>query len=120
LQDYEPQLIVVACGYDASSLDPLGRMMLSSEDFRQMTLSVMKAADQLCDGKLVMVHEGGYSEAYVPFCGLAVMESLLGFRTNVVDIMIESISDQQACEDHQLVQKRQIDSMADALGLPLS
>ncbi|MCS5959802.1 hypothetical protein LNP74_04060 [Klebsiella pneumoniae subsp. pneumoniae] len=30
-----------------------------------------------------MVHEGGYAESYVPFCGLAVMEALSGIRTEV-------------------------------------
>jgi acetoin utilization deacetylase AcuC-like enzyme len=27
----------VACGFDASGVDPLGRMMVSSEGFRAMT-----------------------------------------------------------------------------------
>lgn len=37
-----------------------------------------------------MVHEGGYSTAYVPFCGLAVMEALSGVKTEVVDPYLES------------------------------
>lgn len=32
---------------------------------------------------MVAVHEGGYSEQYVPFCGLAVIEQLAGLRTKV-------------------------------------
>lgn len=32
-----------------------------------------------------MTHEGGYSRAYAPFCGLAVMEALAGEDTGVVD-----------------------------------
>jgi hypothetical protein len=27
---------------------------------------------------LIALHEGGYSEAYVPFCGLAAIEALAG------------------------------------------
>ena len=38
----------------------------------------MEAADELCAGRLVLSHEGGYSPTYVPFCGLAVMEELSG------------------------------------------
>lgn len=30
-------------------------------------------------------HEGGYSEAYVPLCGLAVLEELTSARTGVAD-----------------------------------
>ena len=36
-----------------------------------------------------MVHEGGYSTVYVPFCGLAVMEALSGIKTEVVDPYLE-------------------------------
>nr|VXZ87594.1 Histone deacetylase-like amidohydrolase [Klebsiella pneumoniae] len=58
-------------------------MQLHSDSFRAMTEQVLQAADRLCGGKLVMVHEGGYAESYVPFCGLAVMEALSGIRTEV-------------------------------------
>ncbi len=116
LQAYQPELIIIACGYDASSVDPLGRMMLSSEDFRNMTLSVMRTADELCDGRVVMVHEGGYSEAYVPFCGLAVMESLSGVKTEVVDIMVDSIREQQACVEQQQLQRKKLDELAAHFG----
>lgn len=44
---------------------------------------LMRAAAEHCDGRLVAVHEGGYSDLYVPFCGLAVMEQLCGLRTKV-------------------------------------
>ena len=53
------------------------------DSFRAMTEQVQQAADRLCGGKLVMVHEGGYAESYVPFCGPAVMEALSGIRTEV-------------------------------------
>ena len=38
----------------------------------------MDAADRLCDGRLVLLHEGGYSTLAVPYCGLAVLEALTG------------------------------------------
>lgn len=76
LHRFDPDLIVVACGYDAAAIDPLSRMLATADTFRQMTLQVMEAADRLCDGRLVLVHEGGYSEVYVPFCGHAVIEAL--------------------------------------------
>lgn len=41
------------------------------------------AADRYCDSKMVAVHEGGYSELYVPFCGLAVIEQLARTRSKV-------------------------------------
>ncbi|SMF55776.1 Acetoin utilization deacetylase AcuC [Tistlia consotensis] len=85
LRRFRPELIVVPSGFDASGVDPLGRMMVSSEGYRAMTRLLLDAADELCAGRLVMSHEGGYSATYVPYCGLAVLEELSGFRTGVED-----------------------------------
>jgi acetoin utilization deacetylase AcuC-like enzyme len=95
LERFRPELIVVACGLDANGLDPLARMLLSSESFRAMTRIIRMAAERLCKGRLVLVHEGGYSEAYVPFCGLAVIEELCGLRTKVIDPVADFIGLQQ-------------------------
>jgi acetoin utilization deacetylase AcuC-like enzyme len=85
LERFRPGFIVIACGLDASMNDPLGRMNLTSECFALMTERVKHAAALLCDERLVLCQEGGYSSAYVPYCGLAVVESLAGARTDVVD-----------------------------------
>ncbi|HEX3362107.1 MAG TPA: class II histone deacetylase [Solirubrobacterales bacterium] len=89
LRAYRPQLLILAAGYDASGIDPLGHMLLTSETFRWMTERVMEVADECCDGKLLTIHEGGYSEAYVPFCALAVVEALTGIRTGVDDPFLD-------------------------------
>ena len=46
-------------------------------------------ADHHCDGRLVVVHEGGYAEFYVPFCAHAVLETPAGVRTEVEDPVLE-------------------------------
>ena len=91
LQRFRPQLIVVASGLDASAMDPLGRMLCTSETYRAMAARIAAAADSLCGGRLVATHEGGYSNAYVPFCGLAVIEEFAGIRTPVVDPYLEEL-----------------------------
>ena len=103
LHRFRPELIVVACGYDASGADPLGRMMVTSDGYRAMTAMLMAAADSLCAGRLVMTHEGGYSASYVPYCGLAVLEQLSGVRTSVQDPFAPIISGygQQDLQPHQ-------------------
>jgi acetoin utilization deacetylase AcuC-like enzyme len=85
LSRFQPDFILVACGLDASMNDPLGRMNLTSECFALMTERMKDAAAGLCSGRLVMCQEGGYSSAYVPYCGLAVIESLAGVKTAVAD-----------------------------------
>jgi acetoin utilization deacetylase AcuC-like enzyme len=98
LRAYQPQLIIIACGYDANSFDPLGRMMLHSESYRWMMQASLDLADQLCGGKIVVAHEGGYAESYIPFCGHALMEALAGKRTAVEDPILGFIQAQQPPE----------------------
>jgi acetoin utilization deacetylase AcuC-like enzyme len=90
LARFRPNFILVACGLDASLNEPLGCMNLTSECFALMTERVKQAAARLCDGRLVLCHEGGYSSAYVPYCGLAVVECLAGIRTEVLDPWISN------------------------------
>jgi acetoin utilization deacetylase AcuC-like enzyme len=82
LRAFRPELIVVASGFDASAYDPLGRMDLNADDFRSLTAALMEVAADVCDGRLLMSHEGGYSAFYVPYCGLAVLEQMSGQRSD--------------------------------------
>ena len=76
LARFKPEMIIVPSGFDACAMDPLGRMMLVTESYRELTHRLMSAAEVLCGGRLLFCHEGGYSPAYAPWCGLAVMETL--------------------------------------------
>ncbi len=85
IRDFAPDILIIACGFDAAAVDPLGRMLCHMDSFRQMTRQVMDLTRDVCDGRLVMVHEGGYSEAYVPFCGHAVLEEMSGTKITAAD-----------------------------------
>lgn len=85
IRAFEPEILIVACGYDAAGMDPLGRMLAHMGTFRSMTKQVKTLAKDICGGRLVLIHEGGYSETYVPFCGHAVLETLSGSQVTVDD-----------------------------------
>ena len=85
LRAFEPELIIVPCGFDAGAFDPLGRMMLYAESFREMTKMLKTAARDLGGVSIVMCHEGGYHAPSVAFMGLAVLEELSGEATGVED-----------------------------------
>jgi acetoin utilization deacetylase AcuC-like enzyme len=85
LHRFQPEFIFVASGLDANGMDPLARMLATSQTFREMTHLTKDAAATLCGGKLVIAHEGGYSAAYVPYCGLAVVEALCGELSGLAD-----------------------------------
>lgn len=108
LQTFRPELIVINCGYDASGFDPMGRMALSSASFAWMAEQLLEQARELCGGRLVAVHEGGYSAAYVPFCGAAVIQVLSGIQPAIEDPLMEVLewqpaqalsADQRSCID---------------------
>jgi acetoin utilization deacetylase AcuC-like enzyme len=89
IRDFAPDVLIIACGYDAAANDPLGRMLATADTFAQMIAQVMTLANEVCDGKLLMVHEGGYSETYVPFCGHAVLQTMSGSTINAPDPFAE-------------------------------
>jgi acetoin utilization deacetylase AcuC-like enzyme len=113
---FRPDLIVVACGFDASAMDPLGRMLCSAETFRAMTAQLMGAAKDLCGGRLVLVHEGGYSEVYVPFCGHAVLEELSKTAIRAADPLRETLEKRQPGPAFDRFASGLIGEMAAALG----
>ena len=87
---YRPQLIIISAGQDASWLDPLAQMMMTMAGFRQLSEDMVKLADEVCAGRLVMLQEGGYSAAYVPYCTVAAVEPLLGVDMGIVDLYVTS------------------------------
>ena len=117
LEAYQPDLILVPSGFDGGMYDPLGRMMAYSETFREMARLLLEAADQLCGGRLVLSHEGGYSPTYVPFCGLAVVEELSGSRSEAGDPMADNAAGAggQELQPHQQARISEAATMVERL-----
>jgi acetoin utilization deacetylase AcuC-like enzyme len=92
LMAFRPELILVASGLDASAMDPLASMMMTSEGYRKLTQILLAVARDVCAGRLVACHEGGYSPAYVPYCGLAIIEELAGIRTGLEDPLLRILA----------------------------
>jgi acetoin utilization deacetylase AcuC-like enzyme len=82
-EQYNPDLVMVSAGQDASVHDPLARMMLTTDAFRMMARTMQSIADKVCDGRLVLTQEGGYSEHYAPYCTFAIFEALTGTQTGI-------------------------------------
>ena len=115
IDQFKPELIIVASGFDANMVDPLSRMLLHSNSFKMLTEKVMAMADKHCDGKLVIVHEGGYAESKVPFCGHAVIETMAGEDQGVVDPYIEMGEAWQPNERVRALQRQILDEQAELL-----
>src|SRR5947207_2617059 len=58
---FSPDLIIISAGFDAHQGDPLGQLLLTDEDFVQMTRVVKDWAKETCGGRLISCMEGGYN-----------------------------------------------------------
>jgi len=58
---FAPDLLMISAGFDAHKGDPLGQLLLSDEDFVQMTNVLKQWAAEVCDGRIVSCLEGGYN-----------------------------------------------------------
>ncbi len=75
---FQPELIILSAGFDAHWLDPLAGMSLSIDGYMKLLDVVMALADELCNGKLVAVLEGGYHLDVLPHCILSTLRKLSG------------------------------------------
>ncbi|MCL2522031.1 MAG: class II histone deacetylase [Erysipelotrichales bacterium] len=107
---FKPELVLVSAGQDASIFDPLARMMLSADGYREMTRLTKKIADKYANGRMVCLHEGGYCPVYVPFCSLAIIEEMSGIRTKVNDPFIYAMEG-TSYKELLLHQKQRIDEI---------
>ena len=85
VREFDPDLIIVACGQDANQFDQNGRNLLSMKGFRQLGNTARKLASELCDGRLLLCQEGGYAITYTGFCMYAVAEGILGVAEPMED-----------------------------------
>jgi len=79
-RQFQPNLIIISAGQDASVMDPLARMALTTASYRDMTTMMMDVASETCGGRIVVTQEGGYAPAYAPYCSAAIAEMLVGAR----------------------------------------
>ena len=60
LKEHRPEMIFISAGFDAHTLDPLGQLNWQTHDYYWLTRQIVDAADDLCDGRIVSMLEGGY------------------------------------------------------------
>jgi acetoin utilization deacetylase AcuC-like enzyme len=60
LKDFKPEFILLSSGFDAHTQDPLAQVNLKSKDFYEITKRIINVANNICNGKIVSILEGGY------------------------------------------------------------
>jgi acetoin utilization deacetylase AcuC-like enzyme len=60
VQRFQPEMLFISAGYDPHFSDPITTLTLNTKGFFQIAQSLVKLADEVCDGKMIFVLEGGY------------------------------------------------------------
>jgi acetoin utilization deacetylase AcuC-like enzyme len=84
LRRYRPDLILVSAGYDGHWADPLGPLTLSVAGYAALTCRLKETAEEVCNGRIALVLEGGYNLKALAASVLACLEVLANDDT-VVD-----------------------------------
>lgn len=80
-QEYQPEIILVSCGFDLYMHDPLGGMMVTAEGYALITSLLVGIAEKVCNGRIAFILEGGYSLRGLRECTLRVMQELCDVPT---------------------------------------
>lgn len=72
LRCFNLDFIIVASGLDVGCYGPLARMAMTPFGFKYLAKGIRRAAELLCNGRLVLCQEGGYDLASPPYMGLAL------------------------------------------------
>jgi acetoin utilization deacetylase AcuC-like enzyme len=61
MKKFQPEFVLISCGFDGHKEDPLGGFNLSDLDFFELTNIVKNIASTYCQNRLVSALEGGYN-----------------------------------------------------------
>ena len=75
---YRPDLILVSAGFDSHWADPLASMLLSISGYAELARILKSLAEELCQGRIVFVLEGGYKLEVLSHCVLNTFYVLMG------------------------------------------
>ncbi len=81
VRQFAPQAILVSAGQDIHRDDPLGSMLVTEVGFADMALRCLLLAQDLCEGRLAFVLEGGYDR---------------GATARAVEAVLRAVADERA------------------------
>ncbi|HLA08022.1 MAG TPA: histone deacetylase [Anaerolineales bacterium] len=78
VESFKPQMIFISVGFDAHWNDPITSLGLSTAGYLMLAGKVTALAEEVCDGKIVFVLEGGYDPVNVAHGAEAVFAAATG------------------------------------------
>jgi acetoin utilization deacetylase AcuC-like enzyme len=78
LDRFGPEMLLISYGFDTHWRDPLGNLLLSASGYASLIASLSHWAEDHCEGRIMLVLEGGYDLEAASACGVGVTAALLG------------------------------------------
>jgi acetoin utilization deacetylase AcuC-like enzyme len=76
MDKYQPDFVLISCGFDAHEKDTLVGLGLKDEDYRDMTLLCVGIAEKYAKGRIISVLEGGYNLQAIASAAVVHVEAL--------------------------------------------
>jgi acetoin utilization deacetylase AcuC-like enzyme len=77
VRDWNPGLIIVSAGFDAHARDPLASLQVQTPDFSWLSRALVELAEEVCEGRIVSLLEGGYDLAALADSAAAHVRALM-------------------------------------------
>jgi acetoin utilization deacetylase AcuC-like enzyme len=84
---FRPELLLVSSGFDCHYLDMVCKM--DETGYATVTQRMTNLADELCDGRLVLMLEGGYNAKALADSAYAVCEALSGKPVSALNVLAD-------------------------------
>jgi acetoin utilization deacetylase AcuC-like enzyme len=110
-QRFRPELLVISAGYDAHWRDMLAHMSVSLTGFARMVATLVNLSNELCDGRMVVVLEGGYDLEVLSYGVMNTLHILRGHPESAIDPIGPCVGPQWRCEtpvDEVVARARQV------------
>jgi len=79
-EEFKPEIIIANGGSDPHFADLLGDLNLTVKGFFDISQTIRKTAEQVCDGKLVLIPGSGYNPTVLPPCWYALVAGVVGLE----------------------------------------
>jgi acetoin utilization deacetylase AcuC-like enzyme len=89
---YEPDMLLVSCGFDLYQHDRLAGLNGTPAGYAVLTRQLCRIADTVCGGRIAFIMEGGYSVQGIRECGRSVIHELCGLPSVEAERLEQSIA----------------------------
>ncbi len=80
ISNFQPEMVLVSAGYDAHFSDPLTTLTLNTRGYYQITRTLVSLAEEICNGRIMFVLEGGYDPRALKDSIQACLAALIGHQ----------------------------------------